>query len=62
MQIDQYSSPCKKFKIKDVNINPDTLNLKEEKVENYFDCTVIGDNFHFLPPLKLIPLSLGGRI
>jgi hypothetical protein len=48
IQIDPYLSPCKKLKskwIRDLNIEPDTLNLREEKVRNSFECIGTGENF-----------------
>ncbi|KAL6034231.1 hypothetical protein STEG23_023042 [Scotinomys teguina] len=48
LQIDPYLSPCTKFKskwIKDININPDTLNLIEEKVGNTLERIGTGDHF-----------------
>ena len=47
MQTDPYLSPCTKLKfkwIKDLNTNPDTLNLIKEKVGNRLECIGIGDN------------------
>ena len=47
MQIDLYLSCCTKLKskvIKDLNLNPDTLNPTEEKVGNNLECTVTGDD------------------
>ena len=54
MQIDPYLSPCTKFKskwIKDLNINPDTLNLIEEKVGSSLGYIGIGDNFLSRTPI-----------
>jgi hypothetical protein len=48
MQIEQYLSPCKKLKfkqIKDFNIKPDKLNLIEEKMGNNLEHIGTGDNF-----------------
>ena len=48
MQIDPYLLPCTKLKfkwIKDLNINPVTLNLIEEKVKSRLECIDIGDHF-----------------
>jgi hypothetical protein len=44
-ETDPYLSPCTKFKskgIKVLNINPDTLNLIDQKVENNFELIDIG--------------------
>ena len=49
MKIDPYLSPCTKLKskwIKDLNIKPVTLNLREEKVGSTLEC--IGTGNHFL--------------
>jgi hypothetical protein len=46
MQIDVYLTLCTKLKfrwIKDLNVKPDTLNLKEEKVGR-LECMGTGDN------------------
>ena len=54
-QIDPYLSPCAKLKskwIKDLNINPITLNLTEEKVERNLECMVTEDHF-----LNTIPVT-----
>ena len=48
MQIDPYLSSCRKGKykwIKDLNINPEILNLIEEKVGNSLEHIGTGDNF-----------------
>ena len=48
LQIDPYLLPCKKLKsklIKDLNINPVTLNLTEEKVGSSLEYTGTGDHF-----------------
>lgn len=48
MQIDPYLTPCTKLKskwMKDLNINPDTLDLIEKKVGNNPKCIGTGDNF-----------------
>ena len=48
MKIDAYLLPCTGLKskwIKDLNINPITLNLIDKKVENSLECIGIGDNF-----------------
>ena len=48
LQIDPYPSPCTKLKskwIKDLNINPVTLNLSEEKVGGTLEQIDIGDHF-----------------
>ena len=48
MQIDPYLLPCTKLKskeIKDLNINPVTLKLIEEKVRSSLECMGTGDNF-----------------
>ena len=47
--------------MKDLNINLDTLNLIEEKVENSIEQTGTGDNFLFLSPSKQRSLSLKGK-
>ena len=48
MQIDPYLSPCTKLKskwVKDLNINPSTLDLIEEKVGRSFEHMGTGDHF-----------------
>ena len=48
MQIDSYLSPCTKVKFKwnkDLNINPVTLNLNEEKMGGKLEHIVTGGNF-----------------
>ncbi|KAL6081732.1 hypothetical protein STEG23_016814, partial [Scotinomys teguina] len=53
LQIDPYLSRCTKLKskwIKDLNINPDTLNLIEEKVGNTLECIGTGDHFLNVTP------------
>lgn len=48
MQINPYLSPSTKCKfkwIKDLNVNPDTLNLIQEKVGNNLRCIGTGDSF-----------------
>jgi hypothetical protein len=48
VKIDPYLSPCTKLKskwIKDLNIKPDTLNLKEEKVGKSLELIGTGGNF-----------------
>ncbi|KAL6081733.1 hypothetical protein STEG23_016815 [Scotinomys teguina] len=53
LQIDPYLSPCTKLKskwIKDLNINPDTLNLIEEKVGNTLEHIGTGDHFLNITP------------
>ncbi|KAL6058354.1 hypothetical protein STEG23_024193 [Scotinomys teguina] len=53
LQIDPYLSPCTKLKskwIKDLNINPDTLNLIEEKVGNTLERIGTGDHFLNITP------------
>ena len=45
IEIDPYLSPCRRLKskwIKDLNINPVTLNLIEDKVGSSHDCIGIG--------------------
>ncbi|XP_076422449.1 membrane-associated guanylate kinase, WW and PDZ domain-containing protein 2 isoform X12 [Peromyscus maniculatus bairdii] len=54
LQIDPYLSPCTKLKskwIKDLNINPATLNLLEEKVGNSLERLGIGDHFLNITPV-----------
>jgi hypothetical protein len=49
MKVDPYLSPCTKLKstwIKDLNINPDTLTLIEDKVGKSLE--LIGTGRHFL--------------
>jgi hypothetical protein len=46
--MDPYLSPCTNLKskwIKDLNIKPDTLNLKKEKVVNNFEYIGTGKKF-----------------
>ncbi|KAL6032546.1 hypothetical protein STEG23_038055, partial [Scotinomys teguina] len=53
LQIDPYLSPCTKLKskwIKDLNINPVTLNLIEEKVGSTLECIGTGDHFLNITP------------
>ena len=48
MKIDQYLNPCTKLKykwIKDLNINPVTQNLIEEKVGSSFEQKSTEDHF-----------------
>ena len=48
MQIDPYLTTCRKLKskwIKDLSINPTTVNLTEEKVESNIQCISTGDHF-----------------
>jgi len=47
LKIDPYLSPCTKlkFKLKDLNIKPGTLNLIEEKVEKSLELIGTGRNF-----------------
>ena len=48
MTIDPYLSPCTKLKskwIKDLNIKPTTLNLREEKVGSTLEHIGTGDHF-----------------
>ena len=48
MQIDPYLFPCTKLKskwIKDLNINPTTFNLIEEKVGSSLEYMGTGDHF-----------------
>ena len=55
MQIDPYLSPCTTLKskwIKDLNINPVTLNLVEEKVGNSLEHVDTGEHF-----LNIIPVA-----
>ena len=54
MKIDPYLSPCTKLKskwIKDLNINPTTLNLIEEKVGSSHQCMGTGDHFLNISPV-----------
>ena len=60
MQIDLYLPPFTKLKSKrskDLNINPDTLNLTEEKVGKNLEHIGLGDNF-----LKRIPIAQALRL
>ncbi|KAL6083093.1 hypothetical protein STEG23_032669 [Scotinomys teguina] len=53
LQIDPYLSPCTKLKskwIKDLNINPVTLNLIEEKVGSTLERIGTGDHFLNITP------------
>ncbi|KAL6030381.1 hypothetical protein STEG23_024291 [Scotinomys teguina] len=53
LQIDPYLSPCTKLKskwIKDLNINPVTLNLTEEKVGSTLERIGTGDQFLNITP------------
>jgi hypothetical protein len=48
MQIDPYLSSCTKLKskgIKDLNVNPDSLDLIEKKVQNSLELIGAGDSF-----------------
>ena len=48
IQIDPYLYPCTKLKskwVKDLNVNPTTLNMIEEKVGSSFQCMSTGDHF-----------------
>ena len=54
MQIDPKLSPCAKLKskwIKDLNINPDALNLIEKKVGNTLKHIGTGDHFLNITPV-----------
>ncbi|KAL6061214.1 hypothetical protein STEG23_014647, partial [Scotinomys teguina] len=54
LQIDPYLSPCTKLKskwIKDLNINPVTLNLIEEKVGSTLERIGTGDHFLNITPI-----------
>ena len=54
LQIDPCLSPCTKLKskwIKDLNINPGTLNLLEEKVGGYLEQNGTGDRFLNITPV-----------
>jgi hypothetical protein len=56
MKIDPYLSPYTKLKsncIKALNIKPDTLNLKEEKVGKRFELIGTGVNFLNRTPIAL---------
>ena len=58
MQIDSYLSPCPKLKpkwIKDLNINPDTLNLIEENVGKSVEHIGTGHNFLNRTPITKAP-------
>ena len=55
MQIDPYLSPYTKLKsrwIKDLNRNPATLNLIEEKVGSSLEHTGTGDHFLNITPVS----------
>ena len=55
MKIDLYLSPCTKFKsnlVKDLDINPVTLDIIEEKLASSFEYT--GTGYHFL---NMIPIT-----
>ena len=48
MQIDPYLTPYTKVKsiwIENFSINPETLNLMEEKMGNSLECIGTGDNY-----------------
>ena len=53
MQIDPYLSPSTNsgLWIKNLNINPATLNLIEEKEEGSLECIGIGDDFLYRVPI-----------
>ena len=54
MQIDPYLSPCTKLKskwIKDLNINPTTLNLREEKTRSSLQCMGTRDHILCITPV-----------
>ena len=54
MQIDPYLSFCTKLKlkcIKELNIKPDTVNLKEEKSESSLECIDTVYNFLYTTPI-----------
>ena len=54
MQIDLLLSPRTKFKskwIKELNINPITLNLLEENLESILECIDTGDYFLYITPV-----------
>jgi hypothetical protein len=54
MQIDAYLSPCTKLKskwINNLNINLYTLNLNEEKFENFLEHITIRDKFLSRAPI-----------
>lgn len=54
LQIDPSLSLCSKLKskwIKDLNINPDTLNLLEDKVGNTLELIGTGDHFLNITPV-----------
>ena len=54
MKIDPYLSPCTKLKskgIKDLNINPTTLNLTEEKVRSSLQYIGTEDCFLYITPV-----------
>jgi hypothetical protein len=51
MKIDPYLSPCTKLKskwIKDLNINPNTLNIIEEKVRKSLELITMGWEWRFI--------------
>jgi hypothetical protein len=54
MKIDSYLSPCTKLKskwIKDLNIKPNSLNLREEKVEKSLEHIGTGEIFLSRTPM-----------
>ena len=62
MQINPYLSPCTKHKsewIKDLNINPVTLNPMEEKVGSSLECISMGDYFlNIIPVVQTLRLTI----
>ncbi|KAL6055071.1 hypothetical protein STEG23_035314 [Scotinomys teguina] len=65
MQIDPHLSPCPKLKckcIKDLNLNPVTFNLIEEKVGRSLECIGTGDNFlNIAPVAQTLRLTINKR-
>jgi hypothetical protein len=60
MQIDPYISPCTKLKskwIKDLNVQPDTLNIIEQKVGNSLELVSTGDKFLNTTPMAQALMS-----
>jgi hypothetical protein len=58
MQIDLYLSACTKLKskwINDLHMNPDTLNLKEEKLEKILEHIGTEGNFLHKSPMAQLP-------
>ena len=64
MQLESSLSPCTKIKskwIKDLNINPATLNLLEDKVGNTFELIGTGDCFLNITPVAQTLSSTIGK-